>query len=112
MDSQIVPPHDDERLLANLTPGTIARRRAEAEVDRAAVVDALLRQLQNGTDVGAFLLTCVTDAQRQIARGYTLTANRPGSWEAALLDGFIDAALTDLDQEDLAGPSLRHPTTE
>lgn len=100
MAVKIVPPGPDRRLLINLTEEQLQSDRADRAADRAAVVAALLRQLRNGTDVGEFLLDCVVETQRQIEPGYTLTDNRPGSWEADMLERFVEQALAQLEREE------------
>jgi hypothetical protein len=73
--------------------GQEARERYLADKD--IVRRALIRQLNAGTDVGEFLVAAVCAAERQLdteTQAYrTLTGNRPGSWEAALLQRMIDA---------------------
>lgn len=100
MAAKIVPPGPDRRLLVNLTDEQMRSDDADRTADRKRVVAALLRQLRNGADVGEFLLDCVTEAQRRIEPGYELTDNRPGSWEADLLNGFVQHALAQLEREE------------
>ena len=53
---------------------------------------AIIREFQHNVDVGELLVEAVTAAQRQLdARdmGEYLTQNRPGSWEAALVERLI-----------------------
>lgn len=63
--------------------------------DRDIVRRALIRQLNAGTDVGEFLVAAVVAAERQLdtetQAWRTLTGNRPGSWEAALLRQMIES---------------------
>jgi hypothetical protein len=69
------------------------------EDDVTAVRRALIRQLREGNDVGAFLVDAVVRAQNQLRDSSPddlffydrLTNNRPGSWEAALLDNMIES---------------------
>jgi len=68
------------------------------EDDVTAVRRALLRQFREGTDVGAFLVDAVVRAQKQLlvpsstSLGWqSLTDNRSGSWEAALLANMIES---------------------
>lgn len=67
---------------------------------------AIIRELKAGVDVGELLVHAVCAAEDQVAaaavagtpmRGgryghvYSITANRPGSWEASLVDQIITA---------------------
>lgn len=58
------------------------------------VRDALIAEFRAGRDAGAFLVEAACAAQRQLtAAGLyeRLTDNRPGSWEAALLDQMLES---------------------
>lgn len=53
---------------------------------------ALVREFNGGTDVGEVLVAAVVAAQEQLDRQgefKRLTDNRPGSWEAALLENIL-----------------------
>ena len=63
--------------------------------DLAVVRRALIRRYHDGQDVGEFLVEAVAAAQQQLARDDSyrrLTDNRPGSWEAALVDQILTGA--------------------
>ncbi|GAA2828626.1 hypothetical protein FB468_0989 [Leucobacter komagatae] len=52
---------------------------------------AIMREHRAGIDVGELLVAAVTAADRQLAHDFrSLTDNRPGSWEAALVAQVIE----------------------
>lgn len=68
------------------------------EDDVTAVRRALLRRYKDSTDVGEFLVDAVVRAENQLRNDKedawafgSLTDNRPGSWEAALLRNMIES---------------------
>lgn len=57
---------------------------------------AILREFQHNIDIGELLVQAVSSAQQKLdARdnGEWLTQNRPGSWEAALVEPMIQREL-------------------
>lgn len=55
---------------------------------------AVLREFRAGTDVGELLALAISSAQEALDvedDGFQLTANRPGSWEAAPLQYYLDS---------------------
>ena len=55
---------------------------------------AMLREFRAGRDVGELLAASVNAAQVELdvkRDGVALTANRPGSWEAAPLQDYLDS---------------------
>lgn len=51
---------------------------------------ALLREHRAGVDIGELLVAAVTAADRALAPNFdSITSNRPGSWEAAIVDQLI-----------------------
>lgn len=54
---------------------------------------AILREHANGIDVGELLVAAVTGADRKLAVDFrSVTDNRPGSWEAALVEQLVAPA--------------------
>lgn len=57
---------------------------------------ALLREHKHNVDIGELLVQAVTEAQLELDgrdEGEYLTQNRPGSWEAALVEPLIQREL-------------------
>lgn len=67
-----------------MSAGTFER--SVADIQRA-----ILREHRAGVDVGELLVAAVTAADRQLGKNYrSVTDNRPGSWEAALVEQMVE----------------------
>lgn len=54
---------------------------------------AILREHGNGTDIGELLVAAVTEADRKLNANFrSVTDNRPGSWEAAIVEQLVAPA--------------------
>lgn len=54
---------------------------------------AILREHRNGIDIGELLVAAVTDADRKLAVDFrSVTDNRPGSWEAGIVEQLVEPA--------------------
>ncbi|ERI35598.1 hypothetical protein M707_20960 [Arthrobacter sp. AK-YN10] len=100
MAQRIIPGGRDALNVAGKSPEEIETYRQELDEDVTAVKDAILRQLGAGTDIGELIYTGMLEAQREVAEGYNLLDNRPGSWEAAGLSQLMDSVRAQLDGED------------
>lgn len=60
----------------------------------AVIASALVSTWLDGHDVGEVLVQAVAEAQRAVftATEESLTCNRPGSWEASLVDSILDSS--------------------
>ena len=56
----------------------------------AEIRRAILREHRSGIDIGELLVAAVSAADHNLAERFdTVTSNRPGSWEAAIVDQLV-----------------------
>lgn len=91
MTQKIIPGGHEGRAIAGKSPEELETRSQEYHEDVEAIKDAILRQLAAGTDVGELVYTAMLEAQREVADGYNLLDNRPGSWESAGLSSLMES---------------------
>jgi hypothetical protein len=96
MARKVIPGGFEARAVNGKTEGYFEKQRKEFDADVDAIRRALLRQLGNGTDIGELIFYAFTEAQKQVAEGFNLLDNRPGSWESASLDTMMDNVLLGL----------------
>lgn len=99
MAQKIIPGGIAGRAVAGKSPEELETLRQEFDEDLTAVKDAILRQFAAGTDVGELVYLAMVEAQREVAEGFNLLDNRPGSWEAAGLSQLMDSVHAQLDAE-------------
>lgn len=96
MTQKIIPGGAEGRATAGKSPEELETRSQEYHEDVEAIKDAILRQFGAGADIGELIYAGMLEAQRQVADGYTLLDNRPGSWESAGLASLMERVHTDL----------------
>lgn len=91
MTQKIIPGGTEGRAIAGKSPEELETRSQEYHEDVEAIRDAILRQLGAGTDIGELVYAAMLEAQREVADGYDLLANRPGSWESDGLSSLMES---------------------
>lgn len=99
MTQKIIPGGFEGRAVAGKSPEELETRSQEYHEDVEAVKDAILRQLAAGTDIGELIYNGMLEAQREVAEGYNVLDNRPGSWEASGLEHLMRNIQTQLAAE-------------
>ncbi|WP_028264583.1 hypothetical protein [Arthrobacter sp. MA-N2] len=99
MAQKIIPGGFEARAIAGKSPEELETRSQEYHEDVEAIKDAILRQLGAGTDIGELVYAGMLEAQREVAEGYNLLDNRPGSWEAAGLSQLMESVHAQLNTE-------------
>ncbi len=99
MAEKIIPGGLEGRAIAGKSPEELETSSQEYHEDVEAIKDAILRQLAAGTDVGELIYNGMLEAQREVAQGYDVLDNRPGSWEAAGLEHLMRSIHAQLDAE-------------
>ncbi|MDO5867110.1 MULTISPECIES: hypothetical protein [Paenarthrobacter] len=99
MTQKIIPGGAHGRATAGKSPEELETQSQEYHEDVEAIKDAILRQFGAGTDIGELVYTAMVEAQREVADGYTLLDNRPGSWESAGLSSLMDGVQAQLNAE-------------
>ncbi|MDO5878333.1 hypothetical protein MG599_23995 (plasmid) [Paenarthrobacter sp. SD-1] len=99
MAEKIIPGGHEGRAIAGKSPEELETRSQEYYEDVEAIKDAILRQLSAGTDIGELIHNGMLEAQREVAEGYSVLDNRPGSWEAAGLEHLMRHIHAQLDAE-------------
>ena len=99
MTQKIIPGGFEARAVAGKSPEELETQSQEYHEDVDAIKDAILRQLAAGTDIGELIYAGMLEAQREVAEGYDLLENRPGSWEAAALAQLMNSVHTQLETE-------------
>jgi hypothetical protein len=90
MAQKIIPGGFEARAIAGKSPEELETQQQEFDEDLQAIKDAILRQLAAGTDIGELVYLAMVEAQREVAEGYNLLSNRPGSWESAALETLMN----------------------
>lgn len=90
MAQRIIPAGFEGRAIAGKSPEELETQQQEFDEDLQGIKDAILRQLAAGTDIGELIYLAMAAAQREVAEGYNLLSNRPGSWEATALEPLMD----------------------
>lgn len=91
MTQKIIPGGADGRAIAGKSPEELETRSQEHHEDVEAIKEAILRQFGAGTDIGELIYAAMLEAQREVADGYNLLDNRPGSWESAGLSSLMES---------------------
>lgn len=82
MAQRIVPGGTAARAITGTTPRELAAQRQQYPEEFGAVKAAVFRRRAACTDRGGLVYLAVVEAGREVAAGYTVLHNRPGSWEA------------------------------
>lgn len=99
MVQKIVPGGTAARAIAGKSPQELAAQRQQYRDDFRAVKAAVFRQRAACTDRGELVYPAVVEGRREVAAGYTVLHNRPGSWQAYGLQVLMGNVLNRLGAE-------------
>lgn len=99
MARKVIPGGFGARRIGDRTPEQLRELSRQFDADVDAIRRAVLRQLGNGTDIGELIYYAFTKAQKQVAEGFNLLDNRPGSWESASLDTMMENVILGIKSE-------------
>ncbi|MCL2586091.1 MAG: hypothetical protein FWE35_26960 [Streptosporangiales bacterium] len=84
-----------------VTPDARAERSRSSGEDEALVVDAIVHAAGSGQDVAEWIACRLATAAQRLGGTEQVTVNRPGSWEASLVDRLLAGTVITID--DYAG---------